>query len=294
MGGGNGLFCKIPRSAIGKLERGERPTPAERRQIVRIVVAELLETVPAPQKSQLEPIAKEIVGKYPRSFFDYIGDSVIGGGHSSLLCQLIARVENSRRVDSLMNNTYPLQRLDVNKKLPLALIKENWPFLCVRKYMLLHAEKLVGFPVAEKFEGAVRDRIPEVFYFLRSFATKRLRNVDLELQHQHLNYIPALAAYFEEDCNVIFEVNKSLHEVQNETPVTPFIACIGNRYQLDPVCTVYRLSKQTSLKRELFALFGGASILWLKSTSWNTLLVKRRHCAKSPKQDGKQTCIGHS
>ncbi|GBM70482.1 hypothetical protein AVEN_41617-1 [Araneus ventricosus] len=171
------------KSAISKLERGERPTPAERRQIVRIVVAELLETVPAPRKSQLEPIAKEIVGKYPRPFSDYTGDFVIGGGHSSLLCQLIARVENCRRVsstqlkrslstgqkgpekvsatakygctdyqpnfpegespetqivkratlveewkmetrnasvvDSLMDNAYPLQRLDVNKKTPL-------------------------------------------------------------------------------------------------------------------------------------------------------------------------------
>ncbi|GBO35886.1 hypothetical protein AVEN_210123-1, partial [Araneus ventricosus] len=177
-------YSKIPRSAVTRLERGERPTPAERRQIVRIVVAELLETVPAPRKSQLELIAKEIVGKYPRSFSDYIGDSVIGGGHSSLLCQLIARVHNCRWVsstqlkrslstestiekgpekvsatdkygftdyqpnfperespqteivksatlveewkmetrnasvvDSLMDNTYPLQRLDINKKL---------------------------------------------------------------------------------------------------------------------------------------------------------------------------------
>ncbi|GBM81678.1 hypothetical protein AVEN_239454-1 [Araneus ventricosus] len=32
----------------------------------------------------------------------------------------------------------------------------------------------------------------------------------------------------------------------------------------------------------------------LKSTSWNTLFVKRRHRAKTPTQDGKQTCIGHS
>ncbi|GBO35887.1 hypothetical protein AVEN_210124-1 [Araneus ventricosus] len=72
--------------------------------------------------------------------------------------------------------------------------------------MLLHAEKLVGFPIAEKFEEAVRDRIPEVVSFLRSVATKRLRNVDLELQHQHLNYIPALAAYFKEDWNVIFKI----------------------------------------------------------------------------------------
>ncbi|GBM73233.1 hypothetical protein AVEN_84503-1 [Araneus ventricosus] len=115
-------------------------------------------------------------------------------------------MRNASVVDSLMDNTYPLQRLDVNEKLPLALIKKNWPFLCVRKYILLHAEKLVGFPIAEKFEGAVRDRIPEVFSFLRSVSTKRLRNVDLELQHQHLNYIPALAAYFEEDYNVIFKI----------------------------------------------------------------------------------------
>ncbi|GBN02725.1 hypothetical protein AVEN_206633-1 [Araneus ventricosus] len=73
-------YNKIPKSAISKLERGECPTPAERRQIVRIVVAELLETVPAPRKSQLEPIVKEIVRKYSRSFSDCIGGSVIGGG----------------------------------------------------------------------------------------------------------------------------------------------------------------------------------------------------------------------
>ncbi|GBN02726.1 hypothetical protein AVEN_206634-1 [Araneus ventricosus] len=66
---------------------------------------------------------------------------------------------NASVVDSLMNNKYPLQRLDANKKPPLALIKENWQFLCVRKYILLHAERLVGFPITEKFEEAVRDRI---------------------------------------------------------------------------------------------------------------------------------------
>ncbi|GBM60151.1 hypothetical protein AVEN_38481-1 [Araneus ventricosus] len=74
------LYNKIPKSAISKLERGECPTPAEKRQIVRTVVAELLETVPAPRKSQLEPNVKEIVGKCPRSFSDYMGGFVIVGG----------------------------------------------------------------------------------------------------------------------------------------------------------------------------------------------------------------------
>ncbi|GBN27001.1 hypothetical protein AVEN_38527-1 [Araneus ventricosus] len=83
-------YNKIPKSAISKLEKGECPTPAERRQIVRIVVAELFETVPAVaelfetvpalRKSQLEPIVKEIVGNYSRSFSDCIGGSIIGGG----------------------------------------------------------------------------------------------------------------------------------------------------------------------------------------------------------------------
>ncbi|GBN76575.1 hypothetical protein AVEN_121477-1 [Araneus ventricosus] len=115
-------------------------------------------------------------------------------------------METRNAIRSLIDSTYPLQRLDVNKKLSIALIKENWTFLCVRKYMLLHAEKLVGLPIAEKFEKAVRDRIPEIFSFLRNAASKRLRSVDMERQHQQLNYIPALASYFEEDCNVMFKI----------------------------------------------------------------------------------------
>ncbi|GBN35865.1 hypothetical protein AVEN_153033-1 [Araneus ventricosus] len=113
---------------------------------------------------------------------------------------------NASVVDSLMDCTYPLQRLFVNRKLSIALIKLNWTFLCVRKYILLHALKFVGFPIAAKFEEADRDRIPEIFSFLRIAATKRLRSVDMELQHKHLNYIPALAAYFEEDCIVMFKI----------------------------------------------------------------------------------------
>ncbi|CAL1299229.1 unnamed protein product [Larinioides sclopetarius] len=150
-------------------------------------------------------------------------------------------MQNTTIVDSLMDRTYPLQRLDISKNLPISDIKANWPFLFLRKYMLSHAEKLVGFPVSERFEKAVSNKIPELFSFLKNEAAKNPKIAAVDFQSQHLNYVPALAAYFEEDCNVIFKIfeeNKSLHEVQDEAPLTPFIACIGNPYQMDPVCTV--------------------------------------------------------
>lgn len=95
-------FQRFPKALRTRLEKGQRPTATERREMVRIVVAAVMEHIPVPRKKHMEAVAMAIVKQYPLSFQDIIGKDAIGFGYSSLLCQLIARAENCRRPSGVL------------------------------------------------------------------------------------------------------------------------------------------------------------------------------------------------
>lgn len=95
-------FYRFPKILLNRLEKGERPSPAERREAVRIIVAGVMEHIHSPMIRHLEAVAMEIVRRYPESFKDTIGKESVGLGHESLLCQLINRTENSRRTSGAL------------------------------------------------------------------------------------------------------------------------------------------------------------------------------------------------
>lgn len=82
------------------LERGKRPGPKLRRQMVRIVVTEMMEKCSYVGKKHSTDVAKKMVAKYPTSLQDVIEGDIVGAGYLSLVKQLQNRIENVRRTST--------------------------------------------------------------------------------------------------------------------------------------------------------------------------------------------------
>jgi len=79
------------------LDRGKRPSPQMRREMVRILVCEMKRKSTCLSKRHTIEVAKKIVAKYPTSLQDIIEGDVIGPGYHSLVKQLQNRIENVKR-----------------------------------------------------------------------------------------------------------------------------------------------------------------------------------------------------
>ncbi|KAF7641670.1 hypothetical protein LDENG_00275120 [Lucifuga dentata] len=90
-------WSKVPSEITRKLENKERPTGHERREMIRLMVGEILTVCPTPGKKHVSEIARKIVSTYPLSFIDVIEDQVVGSGYDSLTKQLQSRVTNMKR-----------------------------------------------------------------------------------------------------------------------------------------------------------------------------------------------------
>lgn len=91
---------KMPANLMLALSEKKRPKPKERRELVRIVIDDVLgKEHGRPGRAKLRDIAKQIVKQYPCSFQDreLNGTKVIGTGYDALFVQLENRVENVRR-----------------------------------------------------------------------------------------------------------------------------------------------------------------------------------------------------
>lgn len=88
---------KFPEELMQSLERGKRPSPRMRREMVRIVVCEMMRKSSCISKSNSTNVAKKMMAKYPKSLQDIIEGDVIGPGYHSLVKQLQNRIENVKR-----------------------------------------------------------------------------------------------------------------------------------------------------------------------------------------------------
>ncbi|XP_067312741.1 uncharacterized protein [Pseudorasbora parva] len=80
----------------------KRPSPADRRQLVRILVGNMQKHDVNPSKAQCQIIVQNIVKQYPESFADVLADGTkIGCGYASLLLQVKTRVEHVNRNNTL-------------------------------------------------------------------------------------------------------------------------------------------------------------------------------------------------
>lgn len=91
---------KMPSNTRKLLDTGKRPSPSERREIIRIVVAEILTVCKKPGKRHITEIARNMVIRYPKSFQDEIEGQVVGTGYDSLVKQFLSRIDNYRRLQA--------------------------------------------------------------------------------------------------------------------------------------------------------------------------------------------------
>lgn len=91
---------KLPEELMQTLEREKRPSARLRREMVRIIVSEMMKICKNPTKRNTTEIAKRMVARYPKSLEDVIDGDVIGLGFHSLVKQLQSRVENVKRPDT--------------------------------------------------------------------------------------------------------------------------------------------------------------------------------------------------
>ncbi|XP_039477037.1 uncharacterized protein LOC120443128 [Oreochromis aureus] len=88
---------KFPEALLQCLERGKRPAPKLRREMIRIVASEMMKVNASPSKQASTEVAKKLIAKYPQSLQDVIEGDVVGSGYHSLVKQLQARIENVKR-----------------------------------------------------------------------------------------------------------------------------------------------------------------------------------------------------
>ncbi|KAL7870389.1 hypothetical protein SRHO_G00078860, partial [Serrasalmus rhombeus] len=88
---------KLPSELIKALNEKKRPMPALRREMIRIVVDDLLASGSRPGRTKLRHVAQQIVERFPKSFSDVSGDIIVGSGYDSLMLQMENRVENCLR-----------------------------------------------------------------------------------------------------------------------------------------------------------------------------------------------------
>ncbi|XP_067280466.1 uncharacterized protein [Pseudorasbora parva] len=93
-------WSKLPSNTKQVLDSEQRPSAAERREIIRIVVAEVLTVCNKPGKKHMTEIARQMVIHYPKSFRDEIEGQVVGTGYDSLVKQLMSRIDNIRRLQA--------------------------------------------------------------------------------------------------------------------------------------------------------------------------------------------------
>lgn len=93
-------WSKMPSSTIKLLDTEKRPSAAERREVIRIMVAEILTVCKQPGKRHITEIARKMVIRYPKSFRDEIEGQVVGTGYDSLVKQFMSRIDNYRRLQA--------------------------------------------------------------------------------------------------------------------------------------------------------------------------------------------------
>lgn len=94
---------KMPPGLQSAIANGKRPSPVDRRQMVRVVVDEMRRFEANPTRAQCLTIVEAIIKRHHKSFADTLDDghTMIGGGYSSLLSQIKIRVEHVNRNNTL-------------------------------------------------------------------------------------------------------------------------------------------------------------------------------------------------
>lgn len=91
---------KLPEDTQLELANGKRLSSSQQRELVRIVVLDIVKVSLRPGRKALAVIAEKMVCKHPASLKDVLCSDTIGTGSYSLMKRLESRVENSTRTQA--------------------------------------------------------------------------------------------------------------------------------------------------------------------------------------------------
>lgn len=106
-----------------------------------------------------------------------------------------------RKVSTLMEETYPLQRVDIINT-SIKNLKDLWPFLFISEFMSNHFYSLVKVKILEELENAFKTKIPEIMAF---FSKEGLKKDLVDLPEK---VVAALCTYFSESMEDFLRVFK--------------------------------------------------------------------------------------
>lgn len=224
----------------------ERPVASMRREMVRIICADIQDVCPGgPGRRQLRQLAEKIVLQYPASFRDQFDGDVVGSGFDSLLFQLEERLSNINRgnkmvkrrladgptvdgsskpdssrskktcprdyygciswqppmptdkeleslkqkqstlktmasdpapdpkvIVNLMEQTYCLQRLDINSGLDAGALADLWPFLLTPQGISTHFRQLTDIDLLEVMAAAFNQKGTALLKYFQACSKK--------------------------------------------------------------------------------------------------------------------------
>ena len=88
------------------LRNKKRPTPKERREVVRVLCDEIHDKCASPQRRDIQKMAEMMVNRYPISFEDRsLGDRLIQDGSYTLFTQMENRIYNMKRGSDTSNSS---------------------------------------------------------------------------------------------------------------------------------------------------------------------------------------------
>nr|XP_061795565.1 uncharacterized protein LOC133587116 [Nerophis lumbriciformis] len=186
---------QMPLKICSAIVDGKRPTPVERRQMIRVLADEIRRFDSNPTRSQCKTVVQNIIRQYPKRFADMNSDgSLLCGGYTSLLIQLKNRIENLNRDGSFSRHRTTTGKRD---------LKNKRPFIFMPRYIYEHFQLLTDIDVLRSLELHIEECGKVIQdYFKDKSTNKDVKNIlsngddDDELAFR---VVQLLMAHFGED-----------------------------------------------------------------------------------------------
>ncbi|KAL2083090.1 hypothetical protein ACEWY4_020863 [Coilia grayii] len=170
---------QMPAAIRTAIANGTRPTPPERRQMVRVLADAMTKYEENPTRAQCLTVVRNIIRQYPKTFADLTSHgSLLCGGYTTLLIQVKNRIENINR-----DRSFSRHRSSTGKRGPTD------TYGCTRFHPEIPPEetcetleqqrqKLEGIYRQDGAGGAERAEV------------KHLMELTFSLQRRHINILP--------------------------------------------------------------------------------------------------------
>ncbi|XP_036416694.1 uncharacterized protein LOC118800543 [Colossoma macropomum] len=153
----------------------KRPSPGDRRQLIRMVVDAMRRYELSPTRAQCQIVAQNIVKQYPESFSDVLHDGmIVGSGHGS--------------------NAVPPSSLSS--------LKSSWPYLFCLKGLSIHFQLLTDIPLLPRIMEGFEVKGKRILRFFEEKPTNDEVRAILLKSGQESSLVPCilllLMAHFKE------------------------------------------------------------------------------------------------